>query len=802
MNTFWQDIRYAFRVHFKNPKIAMVIIATLGLGIGCVTAVFTIVHSVVLRPLSYRDPDRLVRLYESNPSQDLLYFSVSPLNWMDWRQSRSFEDLGAFARQQDFNLAIGEETRQISANRVSGNLFHVLGASPIKGELFSSAYDKAGLENVAVLSFKFWNTKLGKDEQVIGQKIRLDHIAYRIVGIMGPDFRLPFNDGEIYLPLSLKGKELEDRGNHFLRVIGRLKPGVTSELALQEMKSTAAALAQQYPGTNKGWFVSLLTLEDVVIPEKFRNALWMLFCAALLVLMISCLNAANLLTAKTIGRHREISIRRAIGASTSRLFAQLLTESLLIAVISGIFGILLAVWGVELLHTLEPENIPRLNEIRVNPLVMIFAIAASFFTVLFFGTLTARQSMKQDLQEGLKEGSLATTTGTRRKQIRNLLVIIEAALSLVLLICAGLLMKSFMHLQDVDLGFDPDSVLTLKITAPLEKYPETQKIQDLYRIVLEKVRNIPGVESTSSISLIPMGPGNSMTDFSTQGPPSPNMEKVFAASYRIVSPGYFKTMKIQLLKGQSFSETHPGKSLIIDELAMRRFWPNQEPIGLRVFLSGFEGSFEIIGVVREVKSMSIDGEPAPILYLSNLEVQSEPSTYIVARTTGNPAVYEKGVRKKLREIDPNLVIGQATPVNEIVAKSLSQRRFNMVILEIFAAVALILASIGLYSVMSYSVSQRSHEIGIRMALGARQPDVVKMIVKEGLTLAIIGVLIGNVVSYASTRLIGAMLYSVSPTDFLIFQSCALFFLALGFLSSYIPAHRAAKTDPLLALRHE
>jgi putative ABC transport system permease protein len=802
MNRLWQDLKYALRLHFKNPKLAIVIITTLGLGIGCLTAVFTVVNSVLIRPLQYRDPAKLVRLFESNPSQDLETFSVSPLNWIDWRQNQSFEDLGVYARQKDFNLSVGDKQQQISANRVSANLFQIFGAQPFKGELFTSAQDKAGGEDLVILSFDVWNNIFAKDPNIIGKKLYLDRKAYRIVAVMDANFRLPFNNGDIYLPLALDKDELTDRSDHFLRVIGRLKKNVAPQQALQEMKSIATALAFRYPESNKNWTIVLRTLNDVVVPERFRNASWVLLAAALLVLMIACLNAANLLTARTIGRHRELSIRRAIGATTRRLFAQLLTESLLIAFISGVLGILLAVWGVELLHSLEPQNIPRLNEIHVDPLVMLFGIAASFLTVLLFGTLTARQSMKQDLQEGLKEGSLASTTGTVRKRLRNVLVIIEAALSVVLLICAGLLMKSFMQIQNVDLGFNPDSILTVKVTAPVDKYSEPQNVREVQKTILEKVRAIPGVQHAALTSLIPMGPGNSMTAMSTEGPPSPNMRKLFAPSYRIVSPSYFKTMKIQLLKGQYFSDTHPGKSLIIDEFVMRKFWHDQDPIGVNVFISGFEGTFEVIGVVHHVKSLAIDEEAFPMIYLSNLEVSPEFSTYVLAKTSGSPMTFASAIQKSVVQVDPNLVIGNSMPLQGIVSESLSQRRFNMVILAVFAGVALILATIGLYSVISYSVSQRSHEIGIRMALGAGKHDVVKMVVKEGMMLVIIGVAIGIALSVASTRMLAALLYFVSPTDAMIFQVCAIFFLVLGILSAYIPARRASALDPVLALRHE
>ncbi|HSE43341.1 MAG TPA: ABC transporter permease [Acidobacteriota bacterium] len=803
MNTILQDLRYALRVHFKNPQLAIVIITTLGLGIGCLTAIFTVVNSVILQPLSYPDPQRLIRVYESFPSQGIPTFSVSPLNWLDWRRNKSFEDLGAFARQQDFNFSIGNTQQQVSANRVSSNLFQVLGVKPLKGSLFTSEYDQAGRELVAILSFNLWSSKFGKDEQIIGKKIFLDQKAYRILAVMPSSFRLPFNNGDLYLPLALDSKEMTDRSDHFLRVIGRLKPGVTFEQALQEMKNTAAALAAQYPNSNKDWTVAMRTLQNVVVPDRFRSAAWILLASAFLVLTISCLNAANLLTVKTLGRYREISIRRAIGATTSRLLSQLLTESFLIAIISGVLGILLAVWGIQLLQSLEPENIPRLDEIRVDPVVMIFAISASFLTVILFGSLTAHQSMKQDLQEGLKEGTLSSTTGGSRRRFRNFLVIVEAALSLVLLICAALLIKSFLHLQNVDLGFNPDSVLTVKVTTPVDKFSDKDNSFNVQNSVLEKIKQIPGIEHAAIASLVPMGQGNSMTDFSTEGQPSTvDSKKVHAASFRVVSAEYFKTMNIRLSKGQYFDSVHPAKTALIDEFLMRQFWPNQEPIGSRIFVAGFEGPFEIIGVVHHVKSMQIDEEPFPILYLPIEEVRSESSIYMIARTLGKPERFVQSIRKQISQVDPNLVIGITNPLSHFVRDSLSQRRFNMVILGVFAVVALILASVGIYSVISYSVSQRSHEIGIRMALGARQHDVAKMIIKEGLLLAVVGIGAGVVLSFVSTRMLSALLYFVSPTDAIIFQVCSLFFLTIALLSSYLPARRASKVDPIVALRHE
>lgn len=803
MKTIWHDLRYAFRLHVKNSKLAIVIIATLALGIGSVVAVFTVLNSVVIRPLPYYEPGRLIRIYESNPSQDVLYFSVSPLNWIDWRkQNHSFEDLGAFARQQDFNLITANEPQQISGTRISGNLLSVLGAKPIKGDLFSSEHDKEGTEDVAILSYRLWNANFGKDQQIIGKKIYLDQKAHRIVGVMAQDFQLPFNDGEVYLPLSIDAKKFNDRSNHFLRVIGRLRPGVTYDQALQDVKNVAAGLEAQYRDSNKDWSVTMQDLEYVVVPEPFRKASWIIFGAAVLVLMISCLNVANLLTAKAIGRHREISIRKAMGATTSRLFLQLLTESCVIAVIGGIAGILLAVWAVELLHALKPVNIPRLTEIHIDPVGLFVAIVVTSLTVVFFSTYSLLQSMKQDLQEGLKEGTLAATTGISRKRVKNILVVIEAAFSLVLLICAALLLKSFFRLQSVDLGYNPNSVIALKVTAPVDGDAELQRLGDTHRLLLERVRAIPGIKFAAISNLVPMTLGNSMTDFSTNGPPTPSLGNVYASSYRIVSPDYFKAMNIQLLRGQYFSETNLGKTVIIDEFLFNRYWKDRDPIGQKIYIAGFDGPFDIIGIARSVKTHAIDEEPWPIFYLSNLEVRPEPSIYMVAQTSGNPARYTESLRKIIHGIDPHLVVGKASPVNQIISDSLSQRRFNIVILALFAGVALILASVGLYSVISYSVSQRSHEIGIRMALGARQHDVVKMVVKEGLLLAVIGIAIGISLSFASTRMLSTLLYFVSPTDVMIFQLCSVFFLALGFLSSYVPARRAASVDPIFALRHE
>lgn len=578
----------------RQPKLALIMIVTLALGIGAATSVFTVVRAVLLRPLVYPKPEQLVRLFESNPAKDAMFFSVSAPNWMDWQsRTRTFQDLGALARPQDLNLSRSGETLQVTSTRISANLLPLLGVQSMMGRNFSQAADRSGQENSIILNHTFWKTQLGGDEDVLGRALVLDSKSYAVIGITPPGFHLPFADAQVYLPLALSQAELK-RSHHFLRVIGRVKPGVTVEQAMAEMKSIGAAMEAQYPDSNQGWSVAARTISEIVVPRNFRRALWILFAAVGLVLLIACLNVANLLTARIIARRREISIRRALGAGNGRLFAQFLTESFSLAVLAGGAGVFMSWWFVELLQASGPE-IPRLQEIAIDPFVLIFAIGISFLTVLVFGTMSAFQGLRRNVQEDLKEGSLTGTSSAQKIWIRNALVVIEASMAIVLLIGAGLLIKSFFQLQFIDPGFRPDHVLAVRVTLPQE-ISDPRQIRDFHLRVLERLEGHPGIQHAAIANQIPFGLGNSMEEFSIEG----RQGEAYGAAYRIVSAEYFSAMGIPILGGRAFeSDTASGSenSILVDAMMRRRFWPNEDPIGKRIYITGIPGAWVIRGIV-------------------------------------------------------------------------------------------------------------------------------------------------------------------------------------------------------------
>lgn len=794
-----QEIRHALRVHIRQPKLALIMIATLALGIAAATSVFTVVRAALLRPLWYPHPEQLVRLFESNPAVDATYFSVSAPNWMDWRaRTQTFQDLAALARPQDLNLNHSGESLQITATRISSNLLPLLGVQSMMGRNFSPAADRFRQENSVILNNTFWKTQFGGAESILGRTLVLDDKPFVVVGITPEGFHLPFADAQVYVPLSLTQTDLQ-RSQHFLRVIGRLKPGLTAQQGLAEMKNIAAAMESQYRDSNLGWSVTERTIGEIVVPQSFRRGLWILFGAVGFVLMIACLNVANLLTARIISRRREISIRRAVGAGYSQLFVQFLTESLFIALVAGAAGIFLASWFVELLRRFGPE-IPRLQEIGMDPVVLAFAIVVSCLTVLVFGTMSALQGLRTNVQEDLKEGSQTGTSSAKKIWIRNTLVVIEASMTIVLLIGAGLLIKSFLRLYLVDPGFRPNRVVALKITLPEDKAASPEKIRDFHRRVLEKLQGQPEIQSAGIANQIPFGLGNAMEEFSIEG----KQDKSYAAAYRIVSGDYFSAMGIPILRGRPFDSKGavPEHVIIIDAMSKRRFWPNEDPIAKKTYIKGMAGVWEIQGIVGEVRSFALHEEPLPTLYLSSAEVNPDRSSYLVVRASNDTALLSGTMRVAVREANPDAIIGSPTTMNALVSDSLSEQRFNVWILTLFATVALMLAGVGLYSVIAYSVSQRTHEIGIRMALGARQSDVVLLIVKQGLVLAVAGVSIGILASLGLTRLLTSLLYLVNPTDAVTFQSGALFFLAIALIASYFPARRAAALDPVVALKQE
>jgi putative ABC transport system permease protein len=805
MDTLIKDIRYAVRACINNRRFTIVIVLTLAVGIGTTAALFTVVNAVILRPLTYKDSDQLLRVFESNPRKDSEFFSVSPPNYLDWKQhNQVFEDEAAMWRSEDLNMVATGEPEQVSATRVTANMFDVLGVAPAIGRGFLPEDEQPANEPVAMLSHRIWEHRFGEDKNILGQTLKLNGVNYTVIGVMPREFELPFNDGQLYLPLRFTEPDL-NRGRRTLRVIGRMKPGVTLPQVQADLGSIARNLEQQYPNSNAGWGIALKELKSIVVPDEFKGSLMLLLGAVGFVLLIACVNVANLLSVRATSRQKEMAIRTALGATRGKLIRQLLIESALMSVSGGILGLLVAYWGVDILLKVNPEEIPRLNEISVDWQVLGFTFLISMLCVAIFGTIPAVQASKADVTTALKEASRGSTGGPGRRRMRDAMVVTEVALAVIVVIGAGLLVKSFRQLQQVDPGFDPSHVLTVGINLPESKYPKREAAESFFMQLAERISALPGVVSVGTANSVPMSGRNSMNVFFIEGRPlSPDQSE--AAAYRIVSPSYFSTMKMPLLKGRLFeaNETRDtARVMVIDESMQRRYWPNEDPIGRYVRFGGpKEPPSMIIGVVKDVKTGGLDSEALPTMYLSSLQMRPQHSTTFVIRTNGDPLNMAAATRSQIQGLDSEQAVASMEAMEDIVSRSLAGWRFNMVIFATFAVIAILLASVGIYSVIAYSVNQRTHEIGVRMALGAMRHSLMAMVLRQGMVLAIVGVCIGLGASFALTRIMSHMLFDVSPTDVAIFVTGAMLSLVVAPAACLIPARRATKVNPLRALREE
>jgi predicted permease len=799
LETFWQDLRFGLRMLRKNPGFTLVAILTLALGISANTAIFTLVNSVLLQPLPYRDPERLVRLWETVPQ--LPTFSISSLNYRDWlEQNQVFEKMAAW-RGQNVNLTTGGEPERVGAVLVTASFFPLFGIKPSLGRSFTTEEDQPGTaQRVVLISNSLWQRRFGGDTDILGQNITLNNNRYTVVGVVtGPEFKFDVN-GDVWLPLALDPAR-DFRNNHILSAAARLKPGVTPALARAEMDAIAARLEAQYPHSNKGHGVKIATLYDWVIEEPFRRALLVLFGAVGLVLLIACANVSNLLLSRAAARQKEIAIRSALGAGFARLLRQLLTESLLLALAGGTLGILLAWWGVKTLVVAYPGNLPRLGEIGLDGRVLAFTLIVSLLTALLSGLAPAFQGSRVSLNGLLKEGGW-TSVGVGLGRLRRLLVISEIALALVLLVGAGLLVKSFLRLQQVKLGFDPDHVLTMQLTLSTTKYSNGRQQTDFFRGLLDRVRNLPGVRNAAAISSIPFPRSGS-------GPYSPfflegrqlSPEESVGGDFRLVSPHYFQAMKIPMLRGRDFTdeEEQEGRPVVVvNEDAARRLWPGQESLGKRLGWGGSSQWLTVIGVVGDVRMLQLEANPRPAIYLPMIQ----SSMYLVVQTATEPMNLAAAIRNQVQAIDKDQPIANLRTMEQVISNSASQRRFSLLLFGVFAAAALLLATIGIYGVMSYGVAQRTHEIGIRVALGARMRDILTLVVGEGAKLTFVGVLLGLLASLALTRLMKSLLFEVSVTDKPTFLLIAALLAFVALLACWVPARRATKVDPLIALRHD
>ena len=802
IETFSQDVRYAFRMLLKNPGFTAIAVIALTLGIGANTAIFSVVNAVLLRPLPYPESDRLVMIFENNPSKGWDTFSVSPANFLDWRsQNKSFEDLAAFTGAA-FNLAGSGDPERIAGSRVSSSLFSILRVNAEYGRVFTADEDQDGHGQVVVLGHGLWERRFGADKNLVGKQITLSDKSYTVVGIMPLDFQFP-SRAEIWTPMAFAPREIPVRGGHYINVIGRLKQGVTFAQAKANMDGITEQLVKQYPNSNGGWGVNPKPLLEVSV-GNIRPQLQVLLVAVAFVLLIACANVANLLLAKASGRQREIAIRTALGAGRGRVIRQLLTESVMLAIAGGTFGLLLAYWGVKVLISISPDTIPRSKTIGIDGQALGFTLLVSLLTGIFFGLVPALQASKPDLNHTLKEGGRSGSSGAAQRYMRNVLVVSEIALSLILLIGAGLLIKSFIRLRQVDPGFKSEGVLTMQISLPRSKYGDDPQQIAFAQQLLQKMKTIPGIESSSVTTTAPLL-GGSIYGFTFEGNAELAPQDVPSAEYYSVSSDYFQTMRMRLMKGRAFTEydsANANKVAIINESMVRKFFPHEDPIGRRMNITnGYQASREIIGIIGDVKTGGIDAPVASQMYVPILQ-EPDNSLIVTVRGGNNPLSLVGALRSQVQEIDPTQPIANVKTMDEVMASSIAPRRLTMVLLGIFAAVALILAAVGIYGVMSYSVTQRTHEIGIRMALGAKVVDVLKMVIGQGMLLTLAGLVIGLIGALGLSWLIESLLFGVSSRDPWTFFAISGLLTLVALFAVYLPARRAAKTDPIIALRFD
>jgi putative ABC transport system permease protein len=808
MHTLWQDLRYGARMLMKKPGFTLIAILTLALGIGANTAIFSVVNAVLLEPLPYRSPEELVLVRHLYETKGAISESVSYADFRDWRaQNQVFAGLALF-RSAGFALAVGNDLEQISGANVSANFFQLLGLNAIRGRTFLPAEEAPGGEKVALLSHALWQRVFGADEELIGRQIKLGDQLFTVVGILPPEFKFPFRleTAEIWTTYSYLPAGMLGRGAHNFRAIARLKTGVSLQAAQAEMAAIARGLEQENPATNRNLSVSLVSAHGE-LTKDVSLTLWLLFGAVAFVLLIACANVANLLLARALSRHKEMAVRAALGASGRRIAQQLLTESLLLALAGGAFGLMLAAWGIPLLLALSPQNLPRINAIGLNGHVLGFTLLVSILTGALFGLAPALKVARPDLIESLKEGGKASTASARRNRLRAALVIGEIAAALVLLMGAGLLINSFIRLNRVDLGFNAENVLSSSLDFSPRKYPTGVERIAFVEQARERIRNLPGVLRVGFVSSSPFM-GGVYAQFRIKDRPGGEREKE-VVPVSTITPDYFEVMGIPLSRGRPFAETDDkGRSgaAIINESFARQFFPNENPLGKSVILDvnrerDWPGEFEVVGVVGDIRRVALDGEPSPEIYMP---YRQSPWTFgkLMIRTERNALGSANAVRQQIRILDPDQTVPNSDTLENRISRSIMPQRFNLVLLGVFAAIGLLLTLVGVYGVMSYHVAENTRDIGIRVALGAQRRDILKLVVGQGLALALIGVVIGMAGALGLTRLMESLLFGVTATDPLTFGIVASLFGLVTLLACWIPARRATKVDPMVALRCE
>ncbi len=809
LEEIWQDLRYGGRMMLKQPGFTLVAVITLALGIGMNTAIFSVVYSVLLRPLPYHAPEKLVALYSMRPQRNSFRNAVSAPDFADWRaQNKVFDAMSADVFNT-YTLTGSDLPERINGLRVSANFFQTLGVKPQLGRAFLPEEEEAGRNRVAVLSYALWERRFGADPSLLGKTVSLNGENYIVVGVTPNDFRFaPF---EIYTPLTFTAAAMSDmgRGSVFLRVIARLKADVTLEQAKTDIEDISRQIERQYPVTNTGKYGNVIPYQQDIVRD-IRPSLLVLLGAVGLVLLIACANVANLLLARAASRQREIAVRTALGAARWRIVRQLLSESVILSLVGGGLGLLLAYWGTDALIGAAPSAVadftPGWKQIGINPQVLSFTLLISFLTSVVFGLAPALQVSKPDLTDSLKESG-KSSAGFKRQRARKILVVAEMALSLMLLIGAGLLIRSFQQLQHVTLGFNPSQVFVADFSLDNMKYRETSQQLNFFQQALQRIEKSPGVISAATVNFTPFSGGNSDRIFTIAGQPEPAPDAIPFAYYRVISPQYFRTLEIPLLRGRVFTEQDAAgapRVVIINEAIARRYFPNEDPIGKQIKIGRYMEAnplHTVVGIVGNIKHRGLDFEFEPEFYYPYPQTPIGFSS-IVARTQGDPLSLTAAVRNAVLEVDREQPLARVRTMEMAISDSVTQRRLNMILLGIFGALALALAAVGIYGVMSYMVTQRTREIGIRMALGARRRDVLKSVVGQGMSLAASGVGIGLLGAFLATRLMETLLFGVKPTDPATFGGIALLLLGVAFFACLIPARRATKVDPMVALRFE
>jgi putative ABC transport system permease protein len=802
-----QDLRYGLRMLMKKPGFALVAVITLAAGIAANTTIFSVVDALILRPFNFPNQERLVMVWERGDNEGGFdHGSVAPGNVNDWReQNQSFEQLVAIVGGS-FDLTGAHQPERFGGWTVSAGFFDALGVKPALGRTFLLGEDEPGRNQVVVLKHSLWERQFGSDPNIVGKTLTLNAKPFTVIGVMPPDFSFPRNGIEMWAPLVFDDKTKQARINHYMRALGLLKPGVSLAQANADLGAISHRAQRLFPESNTGVSANVVGMTEDFVRDA-QVYMPPLVGTVAFVLLIACANVANMLFSRAFGRRKEIAVRLALGASRWRLVRQLLTESLLLALAGGVIGLLLSIWAVDLLRGAMPEDfakfIPGWDHFSVNRVVLLFTLMISMLTGVIFGLMPAWQASKPNFNGSLKEGAKGASSADSRQRMRGALVVAEVALSLVLLVGAGLMIRSFVAMLRDDMGFKPQSVLSFELSLSGKKYLEAQR-RGFYDQLLKRLETLPGVVAAGATSVLPMSNNNEGNTFEIVGRPPFEKGKGPGADSRIVTPGYFDAIGMLLRRGRDFTtgdnEQAPGV-MIINETFARRFFPNQEAIGQRIIITGADRPTEIVGVVGDIKDIDLDRVPRPALYLPYAQ---NTRTYmgVALRAAAEPTALMAAARDEVRKLDPALPVSNLKTVERMIHEMSSPKRIATAMMGVFAAIALLLAGVGLYAVMAYAVSQRTHEIGVRIALGARSHDIMRLVTGQGMKLTIVGLALGMIGAFGLTRVMTPLLYGVTATDPLTFILISLSLACVALLACWIPARRATKVDPLVALRCE